>query len=53
MADMVTGKQTVTEQKLITQAEKLLPWNEEIQERFLADDPFACRPYTTDSSAVW
>jgi len=53
MADMVNGKQPVTEQKLKTQVEKLLPWNEEIQERFLADDPFACRPYTTDSNAVW
>ena len=53
IADMVNGIQPITEQKLKTHVEKLLLWNEESQERFLADDPFACRSYTTDSNSVW
>ena len=53
MADAVNGKQSLTEQELKAHVKKLLPWNEEIQARFLADDPFKCRPYTTDSKEVW
>ena len=53
MADAVNGRQPLEEHEFKALVEKLLPWNEEIQARFLADDPFKCRPYTTDSKAVW
>lgn len=53
MANAVNGKQPLKEQELKALVKKLLPWNEEIQARFLADDPFECRSYTSDSKAVW
>ena len=52
MADAVNGKQPLREDALRTYVEKLLPWDEQIQERFLAEDPFECKAYTTDSEVV-
>ena len=40
MADAVNGKQPLKEPELKVYVKSLLPWNEEIQSRFLADDPF-------------
>ena len=40
MTNIVNGVQQPTEQELETYVEDLLPWNGEIQTKFLADDPF-------------
>lgn len=53
MADAVNGKQPLQDQELKSYVEKLLPWNEDIQGRFLAEDPFECKAYTTDAKFVW
>jgi hypothetical protein len=53
MANAVNGQQPLTGDALNDHIKKLLPWNEDIQARFLADDPFACRSYTTDAKSVW
>ena len=53
MADALNGKESLKEQELKTFVAKLLPWNDAIQDRFLAEDPFECKPYTTNSKAVW
>lgn len=53
MADAVNCRQSLQGQELEAYVKKLLPWNETIQVRFLAEDPFECRAYTTDAKAVW
>ena len=44
MAEADHGKVPLHGQELRAYAEKLLPWIPEIQTRFLADDPFECKP---------
>ena len=44
MAEADHGRTPLHEQELRAYTEKLLPWVPEIQERFLADDPFECKP---------
>ena len=53
MADAVNGKQPLHGEELRTYVERLLPWREDMQERFLAEDPFECKSYTSDEKAVW
>ena len=53
MADAVNGKQSLRQDAIKSYVEKLLPWDEQIQTRFLTEDPFKCKPYTTDAKAVW
>ena len=53
MAAIANRKQLPTEHELRELAVKLLPWNDEMQDRFLAEDPFAHKPYTVNSKAVW
>lgn len=53
MAAIANRKQLPTEHELREHAVKLLPWNDEMQDRFLAEDPFAHKPYTAKSKAVW
>lgn len=53
MADAVNCTEQLQGQELDEYVKKLLPWNEMIQERFLAEDPFECKAYTTDAKAVW
>ena len=53
MSAAVNRQQPLMGQELKAHVEKLLPWNEAIQAQFLADDPFQCKPYTSDSVAVW
>ena len=53
MAKADHGKKPLFGEELRAFVEKLLPWNPEIQARFLADDPFECKSYTTESKAVW
>lgn len=40
MADIMNGARQPTEQELELCVEELLPWNDDVQSRFLADDPF-------------
>ena len=40
MADIMNGEQQPTENELEAYVEDLLPWNDKIQELFLADDPY-------------
>ena len=44
MAEADHGKVPLHGQELRAFAENLLPWAPEIQVRFLADDPFECKP---------
>ena len=44
MAEADHGKNPLHDQALRAYTEKLLPWAPEIQERFLAVDPFECKP---------
>ena len=53
MANAVNGKQPLHGEELRAYVERLLPWKEEMQERFLVEDPFECKAYTSDAKAVW
>ena len=53
IANVVNVDNPLRGQEFNAYVEKLLPWNDTIQDQFLAEDPFACKPYTTHSKAVW
>ena len=53
IANVVNVDEPLHGQEFTTYIEKLLPWNDVIQDRFLAEDPFVCKPYTAKSKAVW
>ena len=53
MAEADHGKNPLHGQEFKDHVEKLLPWDSDIQDRFLAYDPFESKPYTTKSKAVW
>ena len=53
MADAVNCTEPLQGQELAEYVKKLLPWDEGIQGRFIAEDPFECKAYTTDAKAVW
>ena len=53
IANVVNVDNPLRGQEFSTYVEKLLPWNDAIQDQFLAEDPFACKPYTAHSKAVW
>lgn len=44
MAEADHGRTPLHEQEKRAHTEKLLPWAPDIQERFIADDPFECKP---------